>query len=122
MTTTTFWACIGIPPRTPSCGAVGTFEQHDSGGAADKHTKDTGHSTIAGISPERIERVAAMLTAGQRALPPPERCWLVNYRGTDLHLNWEEYRALYVASYAHPEEAERLADQFLTRSREAASP
>lgn len=39
----TTWACIGIPPRIPPCGAAG-----DKDAEAEKHTKATGHSTTSG--------------------------------------------------------------------------
>lgn len=43
MTTPHYWACIGIPPNVPPCGADGTKDAD-----AEKHTRATRHSTTSG--------------------------------------------------------------------------
>jgi hypothetical protein len=43
-TTTTWWRCMH-----PDCGASGVYEQALSGGAADKHTRASGHPTTSSI-------------------------------------------------------------------------
>lgn len=57
--TLTHWLCLGIPPHTPACDARGTYSQAASGdsGAAAKHTRTTGHATIAGLHEDRLDRM-----------------------------------------------------------------
>jgi hypothetical protein len=53
--TTTYWWCM-------ECDAQGVYQQALSGGAAEKHTTDTGHGTTSSLHPrdstwtERITR------------------------------------------------------------------
>lgn len=55
-TTRTWWRCL-MPAMPPGlrveCEARGVYEQAMSGGAAEKHTKDTGHGTETTIRAER---------------------------------------------------------------------
>lgn len=60
---TTHWLCTGIPPRIPPCGAGGTYDQHATGGAAEKHTRDTGHGTLTSLSAEALARVCDRMGA-----------------------------------------------------------
>lgn len=45
---TTHWACIGIPPHTPPCGAHGSYThttKTGDSGPAWQHTRETKHAT-----------------------------------------------------------------------------
>lgn len=44
------WACAGIPPNIPPCGAHGDREGGGKG-TAERHTKDTGHATYSALLP-----------------------------------------------------------------------
>lgn len=50
-TTTTWYRCLGRGAEPP-CAAAEQFEQASSGGAAEKHTRATGHGTTTTIRPE----------------------------------------------------------------------
>ncbi len=50
-TTTTYWRCLGIPPNTPPCDEGGVYEQALTGGAAERHTQQTGHGTTTSLHP-----------------------------------------------------------------------
>lgn len=45
---------MGVPPATPPCGAGGSDTQAKADKAAEKHTNDTGHSTM--TSTRRLAR------------------------------------------------------------------
>jgi len=53
----TAWKCIGIPPRTPSCGAAGESDRD-----AEKHTRQTGHGTTSGHTTRGVEVIARALS------------------------------------------------------------
>ena len=57
--TRTHWLCTGIPPHTPACEARGVYSQAATGdsGAAAKHTRTTGHATIAGLNEASLDRM-----------------------------------------------------------------
>lgn len=62
---TTHWICLGALPQSPACSAGGTYEHSAQGGDSGdawKHTKATGHSTLAANS-EWVTRYGAAESA-----------------------------------------------------------
>lgn len=51
MNLTTTWRCMGIPPHTPPCDAHGDQDRE-----AERHLKQTGHSTSTETTPAKPER------------------------------------------------------------------